>query len=217
MPVSLWRLDESSGTLAADSAGSNPGTLLNDPQWEVGRVGGALQLDGVDDSVQVEGSLSLDLTAAITVEAWIRPDLPDRLGYIAPKNLPDTPYPGGIAYALLLGGSGGGKLATILDDIDAYNSDYAPTPGEWTHVAMTWDGTAVRLFAGGVEVFAAFHASTLTPNEGALRLGARNGAADMSSAHFAGALDEIQIWSTARTPSALCADALGTWTGTACE
>ena len=38
-----------------------------------GRFGGALSFDGVDDWVSVADSASLDLTSAMTLEAWVRP------------------------------------------------------------------------------------------------------------------------------------------------
>ena len=51
--VGYWNFDEGTGTTAADSSGSgNNGTLVNGSTWTAGKVGnGALQFDGVDDSV----------------------------------------------------------------------------------------------------------------------------------------------------------------------
>ncbi len=63
-----WKLDETQGTVADDSAGSLDGTLAGGPLWQPtgGKVGGALQLDGVDDCIKTpfvlnpaEGSFSL--------------------------------------------------------------------------------------------------------------------------------------------------------------
>jgi len=46
--VSLWKLDETSGNIAKDSAGNNNGTLVGNPQWRssAGKIGGALEFDG---------------------------------------------------------------------------------------------------------------------------------------------------------------------------
>ena len=48
-----WRLDETEGDIAQDSAGRHDGTLNGDPQWQPlgGQVAGALELDGIDDYV----------------------------------------------------------------------------------------------------------------------------------------------------------------------
>jgi hypothetical protein len=53
-PVSHWALDEISGTDVPDSSGnSNDGTLVGDPQWVTGTIGGALDFDGDGDYITV--------------------------------------------------------------------------------------------------------------------------------------------------------------------
>ncbi|MCX5645258.1 MAG: hypothetical protein NTZ17_11340 [Phycisphaerae bacterium] len=46
--IAHWRLDETSGMTAADSAGTNDGTLMGNPTWQPnsGKVKGALKFDG---------------------------------------------------------------------------------------------------------------------------------------------------------------------------
>jgi hypothetical protein len=44
--VGWWKLDESEGTVAADSSGNgNDDTLHGDPQWITGQINGALEFD----------------------------------------------------------------------------------------------------------------------------------------------------------------------------
>ncbi|MBN2315668.1 MAG: LamG domain-containing protein [Sedimentisphaerales bacterium] len=51
--VGWWKLDGN----ANDASGYNhPGTLYGDPQWVGGKLGGALQFDGVDDRVEMPGT-----------------------------------------------------------------------------------------------------------------------------------------------------------------
>ena len=69
-PVSYWRLDESSGTNAADSKGSNTGTYtngptLNQPGALAGDADTAVSFDGSDDYVTVPNSARLNITSAI--------------------------------------------------------------------------------------------------------------------------------------------------------
>jgi hypothetical protein len=50
--VGWWRLDEGTGTTAYDSSGNgNDGTILGNPQWVAGKVGGALDFDGNGDYI----------------------------------------------------------------------------------------------------------------------------------------------------------------------
>jgi hypothetical protein len=76
MSAGHWKLDEGSGTTAYDSSeNGNHGTLTNGPSWTSGKIDGALSFDGADDYVQVPDSNSLDLTGALTLAMWIKPDI----------------------------------------------------------------------------------------------------------------------------------------------
>ncbi|MDD3927789.1 MAG: LamG domain-containing protein, partial [bacterium] len=70
--VSHWRLNESSGSTAFDTMGTNNGTLTNGPVWTSGKRNGGLSFDGVDDYVNCGTDASLDISDSITVEAWIK-------------------------------------------------------------------------------------------------------------------------------------------------
>src|SRR5204862_3772869 len=71
--VSWWRAENN----AADFTGSNNGILQNGTTFATGMVGQAFNLDGNDDFVDVPDSASLDaISSAITVEAWIKPEVP---------------------------------------------------------------------------------------------------------------------------------------------
>ncbi len=72
--VAAYSFDAGSGTTVADVSGTgNTGTISGATWTSAGRYGGALIFDGVNDMVSVAGSPSLQLTTAMTVEAWVRP------------------------------------------------------------------------------------------------------------------------------------------------
>jgi hypothetical protein len=73
--VASYSFDEGSGTRAADLSGHGNDGLLEGPQWtKAGRFGGALSFDPAKKGfVTVADSNSLDLTSAMTLEAWVRP------------------------------------------------------------------------------------------------------------------------------------------------
>ena len=80
-PSSYWRLDETSGTSAADSVGSRTGTYRNGVT--LGQTGAmsaaankAASFDAVDDDVQVGDYYDFPGTAAFSVEFWMNPAAP---------------------------------------------------------------------------------------------------------------------------------------------
>ncbi|MCX5643382.1 MAG: LamG domain-containing protein, partial [Phycisphaerae bacterium] len=73
--VGWWKLDETSGTMAADSSGKgNNGTVNGTATWVAGTINGALQFDGSSTWVDCGNDASLNLTDAVTIVAWIKPN-----------------------------------------------------------------------------------------------------------------------------------------------
>src|SRR5207244_645552 len=73
-PVASWKLDESSGSVAADASGNgNTATLGAGSAWAPGVTGGAIQLDGVSGQLSVADSPSLNPSGAFSVAAWVEP------------------------------------------------------------------------------------------------------------------------------------------------
>ena len=94
--VAAYPFDDGVGNLAGDlTANGNHGTISG-ASWTIGRFGAALSFDGADDWVTVPDSASLDLTAGMTVEAWV---LPTALG-TAWRTVALKETSGGHVYAL---------------------------------------------------------------------------------------------------------------------
>ncbi len=71
--VGYWKLDESEGTVAHDSLGHIDGVVHGVPLWQSagGEVGGALELDGLDDYISTSNILDPG-AGAFTVLLWVR-------------------------------------------------------------------------------------------------------------------------------------------------
>jgi plastocyanin len=69
-----WELDDASGTQAADSVGSNTGTLTNmaGTEWTTGKIGGALGFPGADDYVDAGSAVTFTTADSFTVAAWAK-------------------------------------------------------------------------------------------------------------------------------------------------
>ncbi|MDO8523031.1 MAG: LamG-like jellyroll fold domain-containing protein [bacterium] len=68
--VGWWKFDETSGTSAADSAGTNTGTLVGGPVWSAGKISNALNFDGVNDYVDITNYVPG--LSSFTMSAWFQ-------------------------------------------------------------------------------------------------------------------------------------------------
>ena len=74
-PCGWWKLDETSGSTAADSSvNGHTGTLNNmeDSDWVIGKISNALQFDGVDENVLVTDCNGITGTNPRTVSVWVK-------------------------------------------------------------------------------------------------------------------------------------------------
>jgi hypothetical protein len=149
--------------------------------YAAGEVGQAFDL-GAKSYVRVPTSASLNLTQAVSVEAWIFATALG--GRIVDKNT--------------AGGSDGymldtyqGKVRLIIGGVNLIPTMTLPV-NQWTHVAGTWDGMTMRVYANAVLVGSA-PAPKLPANNVDLRIGADSNGQN----HFSGKLDEIAVYSRA--------------------
>jgi hypothetical protein len=144
--VGWWKLDEEAGTFAMDSSGyGNHGTLRGNPAWVVGYDGGALQLNGVDDYVEVPHDPVLTVTSEVTVMAWInvRNLVADYQGIIAKGNASRS-------YSLYV--QSAATLHFSTTSAGAYVGSVSTgtvKTDEWTHVCAMVVGGGHQYFING--------------------------------------------------------------------
>ncbi len=74
--AAAYGFDARSDSTAADASGHANTGEVDDATWTRGRHGGALRFDGDGAVVRIPAAPSLNLTRAITLSAWVRPDAP---------------------------------------------------------------------------------------------------------------------------------------------
>ena len=72
--VAAYAFDTGSGNVAVDSSGHRAAGEIRGATWTPGRYGDALRFDGNAAVVRVRASPALNLTSAMTLSGWIRPD-----------------------------------------------------------------------------------------------------------------------------------------------
>jgi len=187
--VAHWKLDEASGTVAADTAGTNNATLVGDPVWQPtdGKLGGALQLDGVDDYAST-GCAPDPSAVPFSVFAWIKGGGPGQVILSQEKGS-----------NWLMAGAGDGALSTELKDrgTKALASLTIITDGEWHHVGVALDSTSRMLYVDGVQAAAGTQVVPPGSTRG-LYIGA--GSTLTPGSFWSGLIDDVRIYNRAVKP-----------------
>jgi hypothetical protein len=194
-PTSYWRLGETTGSVAGDSKAANPGSYVNGPALgQPSLLAGETQnravgLDGTDDSVRVPASPSLNLTSAITLEAWIKPAAVPPVGFASVLSKAE-------AYSLQFNS---GRMEFTVIQNGARRRLQAPsgavTAGQQYHVVGTFDGTTQRLYVNGTQVASAPRTGTASVFGSDLYIGSWDGRGEM----LPGVVDEAAVYARTLT------------------
>ena len=180
------------GTERIYAVALTPGNLRTEAQDD--RVG--LSFDGVDDYVVVADDTSLVMADNLTMEAWINHSGSGAGSQIIINK--EGEYEIGIT-----ADTGEIKWA-IADSVPAWgwrNTGYFVEPGEWAHIAVTYDGVAseAKTYINGMLIDTFSRSGPIGDVYDAydeLRIGGRENATDQ---RFDGLIDEVRIWNTTRT------------------
>jgi len=203
-PVAWWKLDETSGTVAADSSGNgNDGKLKNmtGNEWTTGKKNGALYFDGTNDYIKVDKSDSLDISDTFTVTLWVNyeggsaPDNYERM--LAKKKQWDSDK----GWEISLETSYDEEL-TVRGNSDAGTAGAEEVVsswavGGWHHIAVVYEGSTATVYSDGVERDTVTIAPVVNNDED-LYIG-RYG--DSDSYHWDGKMDDIRIYGRALSAS----------------
>ena len=197
-PIVRLALDEGGGTTAADSSGNgNSGILQNGASWTSGRSGGAVSLDGVDDTVFISNSAGLtSITNGLTVAAWVyRPANQTGFASVLSREV------GTGHYEHFYLGFENGKYRWFVNTSGGYSNSSlggtAPT-GQWIHMVGTYDGTTVTLYVNGALQFSTPHSGTFGSDTTGIAIGVNhNSAAHQPDDPFSGKVDDVNVYSYA--------------------
>ena len=162
--------------------------------FTITQTAAALNLDGTNDYVSIPNNSTLNISGAITVEAWVYPTKNSGIqnviskssntsnnGYIFPRT--DDGWNKFVAYFHI---GGGWKTLDATFGSGSLN--------QWHHLAATWDGTNIRIYKDGVLVNTSVaYSGSITTNTNVLAIGNQTG----FSEYYGGSVDEARVWNRA--------------------
>jgi N-acetylneuraminic acid mutarotase len=189
--VAHWALDETEGGIAYDSAGLNDAFVIGGALWQPsgGQVDGALEFDGVDDSV-IAGPVLNPTYGPFSVFAWVQGGVPGQ-AVISQQGganwLGTDPLDGFLMTEL----TEPGRSATPL------LSETTITDGEWHRISFVWDGSNRILYVDGIAVAQDMQDSLKSSSNG-LYIGC--GKNMQPGTYFSGLIDDVRIYNRAVSP-----------------
>jgi hypothetical protein len=192
-----WMLDETSGTVAYDSVGTNNGALLNmtGNEWTTGKIGNCLGFDGMADYIKVltpSGHLNCDF---ITMSAWVKADTTAGQQFVINRKMTN---PG--TYCIFIQNglwkaqvrlNGSESTGRIVQSISVASTD-------WTHLCATYDGEYLSFYVNGVlENYLEIAGSIDKDNPNELTIGAHPNPVS----YFDGLIDDVRVYDRPLTPN----------------
>jgi len=154
--VGYWKFDEGSGNIAVDVSGYGNDGTINGATWTTGKFGPGLNFDGIDDDVDCGIDESLNITDEITIALWIKPSVAgeggSNVGPVCKAEAGVDPW----SWQLRYNAPGGGNYMGFQFNGDPEGSTWVSVqqnllPGEWYHIAGTFDGANIVCYLNGVE------------------------------------------------------------------
>ncbi|MBI9075606.1 MAG: Ig-like domain-containing protein [Desulfatibacillum sp.] len=191
--VGHWAFNEGTGAVANDATVNGYDGTINGASWTEDRTkapGNALYFDGASDvSVPSSAGFNTAVGSALTLAGWIYMDLDStddyrpvvaKTGAGADYGFWMGTYYGSPKFRLSSGGTGW--------EGEVYASDTSLNPGQWYHLAGTFDGATMKLYVNGNLVGSDSMIGPVYASSAALTIGSGDGS------NFAGTIDDVRVY-----------------------
>ena len=196
--VAYYTCNEGSGTTLTSSCTNTSGlngTLEGSATWIASPIqfgANAANFNGTNAVMTIPENSSLDITSAITLEAWVYATSTSGIQDVVSKssNSINTGYifprtDDGWAHTVFYLNIGGWHTLSAV----------FPSMNAWHHLAATYDGATMKVYVDGVLSASQAQTGTIATNTNVLALGDQTG----YSEYFGGSVDEVRVWNIART------------------
>lgn len=199
-PVAYWELDETTGTTAADSAGTpQNGTYQNVVLGQPSafpNLGTSAQFNGSTSRVQAAANSVFELgTGDFSVELWAKTPVATRGDVFNYKNAMD--------FGIFLNASATGSIGGYLNSFLPYHT---ATINEWYRVVIARGSGTLRLYVNGIERGNVGNATSFSANAPVILGTNHTGAPGYASTiPFNGWIDEVAVYGNALTAERIMA------------
>jgi len=188
-----WKLDETTGAVAADgSVNDYEGTLVNmdNSDWVSGKTGNALDFDGVNDYVAVDGICEAMAEGDLTVSAWVK----------APAVNPANQFMISINSSngddnKLLMGTPAGTDTLSLGDTAWHHTTATVIDNTWHHVAYVLEDSldTITVYVDGTEAIS-FASTVSVAADDVFSLAQEYDAGMAPGDFYSGQLDDVRVY-----------------------
>ena len=189
--VGHWKLDETSGTTAADSSGmgnhgAHEGGIL---VGEDGTRGYSTEHDGASSRTRVDRHASLNITGPVSIAAWVKTFNAGQTQKIATNQ----------------SGSSGYRLSSTASYLQFYLPGLSPAAyvqadpletNAWTQVVGVYDGSSIKLYVNGELVSEQTASGSISGSAADVFLGESTS----DTTPFYGNMDDVVIYNRAMLP-----------------
>ncbi len=196
--VGYWKLDDGSGTSAADTSGNgNTGTLTNGPSWTTGKIIGATNFDGVNDYIDAGTGASLDVggTKNLTISVWTKKTTGSDSGMVLVNKGQSSN--GGYDLGIGVDGCSAHQLSISKPGRTWVCTGTFPQDTNWHHVVEVWSSTGGVVYVDGAVSGTSGDTAPFGSYSGSLKIGMQY---DGTSNPFNGSLDEVRVYNRALSP-----------------
>ncbi len=191
--LSFWTLDKSTivGETVRDVFGKTDGTIVGEPKSVAGKIKECLKFSGSIDRVEVPKALMVGLEA-FTIECWFSYDNSANWRWMFGGG-PEWNY--GLGCCIYSGGNiVRYHLKTDKGSFYTGNGSTSLTPGEWYHIAYTYDGESAVSYVNGKKDFEQPITGVVLIDPTTLAIGAGYW---NNNEYFVGTIDEVRVYKRA--------------------
>jgi len=195
--VAAYGFNEGTGTTVTDASGNGNNGTISSAAWTTsGKYGNALGFNGTSALVTINNATTLQLSTAMTLEAWVNPSTVSSAWRDVIFKANDNYYLEGTSTASGRPATGGTFASSPLYGTTAL------AVNSWTHLAATYDGTTTRLYVNGTQVSSQAQTGAMASSTNPLQIGGDS----FYGQFFQGTIDEVRIYNVALTAAQVQTD-----------